>query len=518
MEYVVLSYKWGQSKKYFTHTTNIEEHHRAIPSFLLPRTFHDAIHVAHQLGFKYLWIDALCIVQDSSADMTQEISRMGDIFRGSIVGIFAQAADHADAGLSVTRDSRHVKPCKINIKISVGQRCSQLCTFVPQPNFQDVELPLTKRGWVLQEEVLVPRALNFGRRQVEFKCNCGTFTEADPGQESDWIASNHRPSGAAQVPQASQLWRGGYLGSIRRSLSVHNDWACTPRVPRYTDSLSYSWYLLIQDYSQRALTYPMDVLPALAGIAKSIAQVQRIQYTNGLWENDLVYGLLWYAIKENPHGPGPSISVSEGSITVGSLHYPSWTWAALWGIQVKFWQGQLNYGNNHQYLTVDRMHGPERKICADPATCASEMPDEISVVINYQQVMTNALILTSYVSSAIVDYSRKVSADSLWSFSILDPETREWQGYVAFDFDPDLRRIDHITYILCAAVATHNRITAEHVSLAIVPTGQPEEFTRVGLVFQEYCDHDHVGDPDDENDILPHRWAAGMQRTTITLV
>ncbi|PMD12337.1 HET-domain-containing protein, partial [Hyaloscypha hepaticicola] len=62
--YVPLSYSWGNGKRFVTTKRNLEQLQHLIPNLELPKTFFDAIHVAHALGFSFLWIDALCILQD----------------------------------------------------------------------------------------------------------------------------------------------------------------------------------------------------------------------------------------------------------------------------------------------------------------------------------------------------------------------------------------------------------------------------------------------------------------------
>jgi hypothetical protein len=64
-DYLILSYKWGATKRYLTSTDNLANHYNNIPHNVLPKTFQDAIHVTRRLGFRYLWIDALCIIHNS---------------------------------------------------------------------------------------------------------------------------------------------------------------------------------------------------------------------------------------------------------------------------------------------------------------------------------------------------------------------------------------------------------------------------------------------------------------------
>src|SRR5450756_303615 len=63
-KYVTLSHCWGKATLLTTTNSSLADRVAGIAMGLLPRTFQDAIRVTHLLGFKYLWIDSLCIIQD----------------------------------------------------------------------------------------------------------------------------------------------------------------------------------------------------------------------------------------------------------------------------------------------------------------------------------------------------------------------------------------------------------------------------------------------------------------------
>jgi hypothetical protein len=76
-----------------------------IPFESLQKTFKDAVTVTHQLGFRYLWIDSLCIIQDSVADWEQECVNRIQIYQNSTVTVAGPAAANSDAGF-LDRPSR----------------------------------------------------------------------------------------------------------------------------------------------------------------------------------------------------------------------------------------------------------------------------------------------------------------------------------------------------------------------------------------------------------------------------
>jgi hypothetical protein len=136
---------------------NIELYQRAIPLLGLPKTFHDAIQVAFALGFKFLWIDALCIQQGVIAELQEQIGLMGEMYAGSSLTIFATGAD-ANSGLGVSRVGRIKKPTRVDIRMESDDSERPTRWYVNNFDFagtsHETALPLFKRGWVLQEEIL----------------------------------------------------------------------------------------------------------------------------------------------------------------------------------------------------------------------------------------------------------------------------------------------------------------------------------------------------------------------------
>ena len=82
LKYIALSYCWGMKHHLLRKTTidNIAEHHVRIPEHDLPRGLLDAVHLAKQLEFRHIWIDALCITQGDDADLAAELPRMGMLY------------------------------------------------------------------------------------------------------------------------------------------------------------------------------------------------------------------------------------------------------------------------------------------------------------------------------------------------------------------------------------------------------------------------------------------------------
>jgi hypothetical protein len=65
---------------------------------MLPQTIQDAISVTHRLGIRYLWVDALCIIQDNPIDKSTEINAVGANYKNATLTISAASAASVELG------------------------------------------------------------------------------------------------------------------------------------------------------------------------------------------------------------------------------------------------------------------------------------------------------------------------------------------------------------------------------------------------------------------------------------
>lgn len=94
--YAALSYARGDASCIMavqTSTENLMERKEGIDLTELPRAFRDAVAVCQALGIPYLWIDALCIVDDGE-DRNRELLTMHKIFGQAEVTIAAYVTSH----------------------------------------------------------------------------------------------------------------------------------------------------------------------------------------------------------------------------------------------------------------------------------------------------------------------------------------------------------------------------------------------------------------------------------------
>lgn len=103
LKYTALSHCWGNKPVFQTTTKNRGDNMRHISVSSLPKSFVDAIVVTQRLGIRYLWIDSICILQDSEEDWNLESSRMRDIYQNAFLTISALDAPDSHVGFLTPR-------------------------------------------------------------------------------------------------------------------------------------------------------------------------------------------------------------------------------------------------------------------------------------------------------------------------------------------------------------------------------------------------------------------------------
>jgi Heterokaryon incompatibility protein (HET) len=241
---------------------------------------------------RFLCIDALCIIQDSPEDWLAESEKMKDVYSNSYCSIAASWSDPGHGGLFYHRNQKSVNPPRI--KIHWENNKDYLIIARELWNDCIVKAPLSRRAWVLQETLLAPHVLYFGREQIFWECQ---------GK----VACETYPTG---MPSAVD--HDGFKNKCARLMT-------RGQPLRFTADTQRLWYKIIEVYSQCSATKPLDKLIALSGIAQRFEQVMQDRYLAGLWEKNLGIQLVW--------------RVNSASATSRSSLYraPSWSWACLDG-------------------------------------------------------------------------------------------------------------------------------------------------------------------------------------------
>jgi Heterokaryon incompatibility protein (HET) len=271
-----------------------------IPLAQLPKTFRDAVQVTRRLGYQYLWIDALCIIQDSQQDWLQEAASMTNVFSSSRLNLAAEASVDANGGLFYERDPTILNGCDIPIEWDIPGARDQIKQIYhvslrkPWPHMLR-NSPLQKRAWAFQERLLSPRTLHFAGDQIFWECFDAIFSESSPDTNM-WhpysILDN--PSSSVKEQFASVC----HDGNPSLGLDVWNE--------------------LIKSYSRRAMTYSSDKMVALSGVAAKMASAfGPDDYLAGIWRQGLPMSLLWRTLPM--------------AIPAQQYRAPSWSWASIDG-------------------------------------------------------------------------------------------------------------------------------------------------------------------------------------------
>ncbi|KAK4445539.1 heterokaryon incompatibility protein-domain-containing protein [Podospora aff. communis PSN243] len=254
-KYIALSYVWGETSSVRLTTTSRASF--MVPGYIekawdsIPRTIKDAIELTRSLGMRYLWVDALCLMQNDPDDVSRGVDIMDEIYERSWLTIIAASGHDADAGLP---------------GIAEGSRCSTTAIPVTKDLSVGLHVPLDQllkrsvyesRAWTFQEQLLARRAVYFTGGCVFYRCREDVYSEQ---------CEDHLPRGGEQIYIHN-------LGDFTASL--------LPVAAPLDEPLRDFANLLIY-YSLRGLSFQSDVLRALAGITRRVSQKAKCQFLQGI--------------------------------------------------------------------------------------------------------------------------------------------------------------------------------------------------------------------------------------------
>jgi len=174
--YATLSHCWGDSVTLKTTIGNLGSRLRAIAEDDLPVVFAQAIEIARRLAIPYLWIDSLCIVQDSRDDWERESVKMCDYYSHSYLNIAAGASANHSVPLLGERDARW---SPVAFPLTSRKRRTYNVFARRIPSFYDITQNgvLYSRAWAYQESALAPRTIHFTNNDLAWECRGGISTQ-----------------------------------------------------------------------------------------------------------------------------------------------------------------------------------------------------------------------------------------------------------------------------------------------------------------------------------------------------
>ncbi|KAM4063950.1 heterokaryon incompatibility protein [Hirsutella rhossiliensis] len=311
LQYTTLSHCWGGTHALRLTTETKESLENGIPIPGLGKTFHDAIVVARKMGIPLIWIDSLCIAQDSKRDWQNEAPKMADIYGGALLNIAATSSENTNAGFLPGTKGRSLQPFVVQLegtefpegRYSVSDRQYRVKAFK--------NMPLMKRAWVVQEFLLAPRVLHFCGNEMFWECfeldACETYPSGLPqGLDQHWIARDI-------------IW-----SVLRKSSRFTINTVNIVNTVDNGNPISLLWEMwreIIRVYTSCGLTYASDKLIAISAIAKLIQRAFNIDYCAGLWRHQLEYQLLWTSHNSSSEPRYPPLSYRA----------PTWSWASMDG-------------------------------------------------------------------------------------------------------------------------------------------------------------------------------------------
>ncbi|KAM3086970.1 hypothetical protein ACMFMF_000902 [Clarireedia jacksonii] len=284
--FAILSYVWGKSDFLTLNEENLEEleAENSLRSQGVPKTIAHAMEVARVLKIRYLWVDALCIIQNREDDKAIQIRQMDNIYSKAILTIVAASKTaHADEGLWAT-------PGQSISFTQVVEEVQGLHFVGTAPLLDNLirDSSWHRRAWTYQESILSRRFFFFTEYQVYYSCETANFAQ-------DYIQFS-TPNGKRQEAQSFK--------------PGHEDgYFQLGRLSDFPDS----FHILVRDYTARCLSRESDGLNAISGVLKHFGRGIHESFLCGL----PVSTLFEYARRRKP--------TASGSL------FPSWSWVGWVG-------------------------------------------------------------------------------------------------------------------------------------------------------------------------------------------
>lgn len=315
-EYAALSYCWGPPEdarsQPKTLASTLDDNLNNIRLDTLSPVLRDAVKVTQALEIPYLWIDALCILQDDISDWQRQCSQMGHVYSKARVTIIAASSRTCREGFLQPRRHRLRLPYRSARRPEIyGSFMVQFShvypeegltfSFLSDPFFKDLHHSRwSRRGWTFQENATSNRRILFGNEDVHVTCSTSVVSRNSPN-----TYDYPRPLEVLQQPNPR---------------SQYDAWG--------------RLMLYYARFNRFSFTRPADVLPALAGLARIYGNALQDHYLAGHWQRRLHTSLFWFQIfqpvvpvlcdSETARRQHPRLLPSWSCLTRGALTWPFW--------------------------------------------------------------------------------------------------------------------------------------------------------------------------------------------------
>lgn len=315
IQYTALSYVWGTRQRLVLQTTNLEA--LQCPGALtgtVARTIQDAMHFTALLAFHFLWVDALCIIQDDDADKADQIGHMSTIYSHAVVTLIAAAGADSEAGLPGVRAPRHDTATQARIP-TPDEEITLLTMLDVAPRRVDAigiprcgTNPLANtawdtRGWTLQERELSGRMVVFNDAQVSWKC--ALHAESEETNTASAIASfAYDDNAPSQLGARQRVWYA---------------------LDEPGQQLWYKLRTLVLDFSGRRLTVAGDGQDAFAAVLRLAQRLSGELFVWGMPASRFELALCWEPSRKGLVRREETTTLKTTSLN-RRVSFPSWSW------------------------------------------------------------------------------------------------------------------------------------------------------------------------------------------------
>ncbi|KAF2833349.1 HET-domain-containing protein [Ophiobolus disseminans] len=310
--YCTLSHCWGKAQIIQLNERTRTSLESGIFVDQMPLTFREAIAITMKLGVRYIWIDSLCIIQDSRLDWLHEAGLMHKVYSYSYCNISASASVDSSEGLFRQRNSRILQSSHTSINVAGidpalhHTHCNIYDYFFWSNNV--AHCTINRRAWVVQERMLAPRVLHFGKDQLLWECKeqdaCESYPNSLPPIYATQIYTNFKAMDSSIYMEK--------FSKRGHNISLDN-------------AAHRLWNMIVRSYSRTLLTVPSDKLIALSGLAKRMSQIMKDEYIAGMWRKEIAASLSWYVVNQEQINGSSSVRPSP-------YRAPTWSWASVDGV------------------------------------------------------------------------------------------------------------------------------------------------------------------------------------------